>query len=60
MSKLYPPIIESRLPAFSLTGGKGLTIPYRQNPAVGANEVDGFICLIKTLGGTEKGRLFLD
>ena len=58
MSKLYPPIIESRLPAFSLTGGKGLTIPYRQNPAVGANEVDGFICLIKTLGGTEKGRLY--
>ena len=58
MSKLYPPIIESRLPAFTLAGGKGLTIPYRQNPAVGINEVDGFICLIKTLGGTEKGRLY--
>ena len=46
MAKLYPPIIEEIIPAFSMSAG--LSIPYSLNRAVGMNEVAGFALVIKS------------
>lgn len=56
-NKLYPPIIEGKLKAFSSNGEKGIRIQFRQNPAVSLYEIAGFACQIKTLGGTTIGIL---
>lgn len=43
--KLYPPSIESKLPAFT---GSFLKIPFNMNKTVSSNEVFGMVVLIKT------------
>ena len=45
--KLYPPILESSIPAFTNT----LTIPFQHNPLVGAEDYKGFAVQIKSLNG---------
>lgn len=44
MAKLYPPSIESKLPAQK---GNSLAIPFLHNQAVGAGQYKGFMLLIK-------------
>ena len=46
MAKLYPPIINGTLPAFTKQGG--LIIPYEMNRAVGYNDIAGFSLVIKS------------
>jgi hypothetical protein len=44
MAKLYPPIIESTLPAFY---GDTITVPFVMNRAVSLDQVDDMYLLIK-------------
>ena len=45
-TKLYPPIIEGAIPAFS--NESGLVIPYTLNRAIGYNEITGFSLIVKS------------
>lgn len=51
MAKLYPPLIEGTLPAFTDTGV--LTIPFAMNPSVSWNEVKKLIVKIKSVYDNE-------
>jgi hypothetical protein len=44
MGKLYPPMIESTLPAF---WGKRITVPFVMNRAVGSNDFTDMQIIIK-------------
>ena len=46
MAKLYPPVIEGTIPAFS---GTELTVPFSMNRAVSMADVSGFSLKIKTV-----------
>lgn len=46
MYKLYPPFIESKLPACA---GNALVIPFTMNKAVSENQVGGMVAIIKTI-----------
>ena len=48
MSRLYPPQIESKLPAFEWKENINIKIPFEMNQAVGINDFKGFQVLIKT------------
>jgi hypothetical protein len=51
MAKLYPPMIESTLPAFY---GNAITVPFVMNRAVGKNDITGMYLLVKHIvSGTE-------
>lgn len=55
MSKLYPPSLESKLPA---CGEDSLVVPFIMNRAVNPNEVSGMSAIIKTIStGTVLGVL---
>jgi hypothetical protein len=50
MNKLYPPILESTVPAcYEENGIVKLIIPFSMNRAVGAIQVGGFELKIKTV-----------
>ena len=47
---LYPPIIESKLPAFEHNNGTiKIIIPYKMNRSVGRNDFTKFNLLVKTV-----------
>lgn len=55
MAKLYPPLINGTLPAFSLNKEKGtasIVVPFSYNRAVSENEVASFQLKLKTISGT--------
>ena len=45
MSKLFPPILENKLPAQS---GESLSIPFKLNPAVGTSDTSQVIAILKS------------
>jgi hypothetical protein len=51
MSKFYPPIIEGKLPAFTVNNGSGsIVVPFQMNRAVGKNDFGNTMTLlIKTV-----------
>lgn len=54
MAKLYPPIINSKLPAFCLDNGEILiNLPYQLNPMVGEGEFTTVRVVIKDLSNTK-------
>ena len=53
--KLYPPIIDSVLPAFY---GTELSVPFSMNKAVSKNEYDGFSLKIKNIRGNEYSQYY--
>lgn len=46
MSKLYPPVIEGTIPAFS---GDIIKVPFQMNKAVSSNQINGLVLVIKTV-----------
>jgi len=50
MAKLYPPVIEGTIPAFSGTeNGSVLTVPLSMNRSVSKDEISGFALKVKTI-----------
>ena len=50
--KLYPPVIEGKLPAFiKNSNGVNITIPFTMNPVVSNGDVKGFYITIKSMSG---------
>ena len=52
MAKLYPPVIEGTIPAFS---GTSIEVPFSMNRAVSASEIKGLVLKIKKINGTVVG-----
>ena len=50
MAKLYPPILEGTIPAFT---GATLVVPFSMNKAVGANEVGSMVIKIKRINNND-------
>ena len=50
MAKLYPPVLESTIPAcYSENGAVKITVPFSMNRAVSASQIGGFELKIKTI-----------
>lgn len=52
MAKLYPPVIEGTIPAFS---GTSIEVPFSMNRAVSTSEISGLVLKIKKINGTVIG-----
>lgn len=52
MDKLYPPVIEGTIPAFS---GTSIEVPFSMNRAVSVSEISGLVLKIKKINGTVIG-----